>query len=84
MKHPFVKHEIEYIKKFDCFANHEIIDTVNRREDLPNRIRYHFKEDMVVAYFGSKWTGEDTDDWAIPPIVDNSLPDRTEMFWRYD
>lgn len=82
---PFAKHEIEYIKKFSLFANHKTTICVNPdREDLPLRIRYHFKKDMVVAYFGSAWSGQEAKEWAIPPIVDINAPDHIELFWRYE
>ena len=79
--HPFDNHEIRYFSKFDFVGNHETVTSTGNREDLPDRIKYHFKSDKVVAYVSGDWGGYDTNSWLFSPFVDHTMINRTEILW---
>lgn len=81
MDHPFAKHEVEYFSNFDFVGNHKTVVSVGQRNDLPNRITYHFKSNKVVAYMEESYEARITRNWAFPPFVDRTMPGRTEMMW---
>lgn len=74
-------HEAVYVRKRDSFASSKVVTLVNEaREEVPKRMQFHFKDDLVVAYIGKAWNFDEIADWALPPVIDDSGR-ATRIYW---